>query len=114
MKYLANSRAAATVYRQLLHSTTNARLLLKHVRFGNGWKREQEQRQRSDRSKQLIPVTPVGVLVLEPVASEIRNVAAQSLFAQIMQLDPYTARLPQLLDRAGSCTELARIGELRF
>jgi len=49
---------------------------------------EQEQRQRAIAQATADPSNAeVGVLVLEPVASEIRNVAAQK-FAQIMQLDP--------------------------
>ena len=54
----------------------------------------------------------MGVLVLEPVASEIKTIAAQK-FAQIMQVDPYTARL-QLPSRGWRLYRTGAIGELRF
>jgi len=53
----------------------------------------------------------VGVLVLEPVASEIRNVAAQK-FAQIMQLDPTLHGYST--SRAGGCTGLAGLENCAF
>jgi predicted Zn-dependent protease len=86
--------AAATVYRQLLRGTTNAKIVTQ-ARLGlqRLEAEEQQQRQRAIAQATADPSNAeVGVLVLEPVASDIRTVAAQK-FAQIMQIDPYTARL---------------------
>jgi len=86
---------AQKVYRQLL-GTTNAKI----TQARQGLQRleviEQEQRQRAIAQATADPSNAeLGLLVLEPVASEIRTVAAQK-FAQIMQIDPYTARLQPL------------------
>jgi len=71
---------------------------------------EQEQRQRAIAQATADPSNAeVGVLVLEPVASEIRNVAAQK-FAQIMQLDPTLHGIHQ----SGWRLWTGRIGELRL
>lgn len=105
--------AAHQVYRQLLRSTTNAKLM---AQTRQGLQRlealEEEQRQRAIEATADPSNAEPGVLILEPVASEIRTVAAQKL-AQIMQIDPYTARL-QLPSRGWRLYRTGRIGELRF
>ena len=106
--------AAAIVYRQLLRGTTNAKIVTQ-ARLGlqRLEAEEQEQRQRAIAQATADPSNAeVGVLVLEPVASDIRTVAAQK-FAQIMQIDPYTARL-QVPTRGWRLYRTGPIGELRF
>jgi len=61
--------------------------------------------------QQLIPVTPSWAYGLEPVASEIRTVAAQK-FAQIMQIDPTLHGYSYPLGLAA--VPNWSIGELRF
>lgn len=106
--------AAQKVYQQLLRSTINAKV-------GNqarqGLQRleaiEQEQRQRAQAQAAADPTNAeLGVLVLEPVASEDKIVAAQKL-AQIMQLDTYTAR-SQLPSRGWRWYRTGSIGEMRL
>lgn len=106
--------AAETVYRQLLRGTSNTKIV---AQARQGLQRleaiEQEQRQRAiARATADQCDTQMGVLVLEPIASEIKTVAAQK-FARIMQLDPYTARL-QLPSRGWRFYRTGAIGELRF
>ncbi len=58
------------------------------------------------------PSNQLGVLILEPIASENKTVAAQN-FAQIMQIEPYFARL-QLPSRGWRFYKSGAIGELKF
>ena len=109
-----NLEAAETVYRQLLRGTVNAKIM---TQARQGLQRveaiAQEQRKRAIAEATADPSnTQIGVLVLEPVASEIKTVAAQK-FAQIMQIDPYTARL-QLPSRGWRLYRTGAIGELGF
>ncbi|MEB3294265.1 MAG: tetratricopeptide repeat protein, partial [Synechococcales bacterium] len=53
-----------------------------------------------------------GVLVLEPIATEQRQAAAQA-FGKIMEIDAYTARM-QLPNRGWRIYRLGAIGELAF
>lgn len=106
--------AAESVYRQLLHGTLNAKVV---AQARQGLQRVEanakEQRQQGIAGATAEPSnTQMGVLVLEPIASQIKTVAAQKL-AQIMQLDPYTARL-QLPSRGWRLYRTGAIGELRF
>lgn len=106
--------AAAEIYRQLLRGTINAKIV---GQARQGLQRvqaiAQEQRRQAIAQATADPKnTQIGVLVLEPVSAEIRTVAAQKL-AQIMQLDPYTARL-QLPSRGWRLYRTGAIGELDF
>jgi len=106
--------AAEEIYRQLLRSTTNAKIV---SQARQGLQRVQalgqEQRRQAIAQATVAPSnTQLGVLVLEPVPGELRTLAAQK-FAQIMQLDPYTARL-QLPSRGWRLYRTGAIGELRF
>lgn len=110
---LGKLETAEELYRQLLRSTTNAKIV---GQARQGLHRvqsiAQEQRQQAIIQATADPNnTQLGVLVLEPVSSD-RTVAAQK-FAQIMQLDPYTARL-QLPSRGWRLYRTGAIGELRF
>lgn len=106
--------AAETVYRQLLRSATNPKIVVQA--------RQSLQRLESivkeQRQKTIAQVTAdpsnaqMGVLVLEPIVTELKTVAAQKL-ARIMQIDPYTARL-QLPSRGWRLYRAGAIGELCF
>lgn len=108
---------AEKVYRQLLRDTTNTKIL---SQARQGLQRlqeiEQEERQRAIvQATANSSDTEVGVLVLEPISNELKTQAAQK-FAQIMQLDPYSARLvlPSRgwrLYRSGAVGELKLYGE---
>ncbi len=105
---------AEAIYRQLLRDTTNAKIV---AQARQGLQRVQaiakEQRTQAIAQATSDPSnTQPGVLVLEPVAPDIRTVAAQKL-AQIMQIDAYTARL-QLPSRGWRFYRTGLIGELRF
>lgn len=62
--------------------------------------------------EQVASDTQRGMLVLEPLNNQKKTVAAQK-FAQIMQLDPYTARL-QLPSRGWRLYRTGTIDELRY
>ncbi|WP_250121725.1 tetratricopeptide repeat protein [Chroococcidiopsis sp. CCMEE 29] len=113
--------AAEDIYRQLLRSAINSKIV---AQARQGLQRLEalaklaegiatEQRQQAIAQATADPSnTQMGVLVLEPVPTEIKTTAAQK-FAQIMQLDPYTARL-QLPSRGWRLCRTGQIGELRF
>jgi len=113
--------AAENVYRHLLQSAINSKIL---AQARQGLQRLEalaklaegiatEQRQQAIAQAIADPSnTQMGVLVLEPVPTEIKTTAAQK-FGQIMQLDPYTARL-QLPSRGWRLCRTGQIGELRF
>jgi len=86
MKYLASGRQPKGLSATAA-GTTNAKII---TQARQGLQRlviEQEQRQRAIAQATADPSNAeLGLLVLEPVASEIRTVAAQK-FAQIMQID---------------------------
>jgi len=90
MKYLASGRQPKGLSATAA-GTTNAKII---TQARQGLQRleviEQEQRQRAIAQAADPSNAELGLLVLEPVASEIRTVAAQK-FAQIMQIDPCTA-----------------------
>ncbi len=109
-----NLEAAANIYQQLLRHTINNKIV---AQARQGWQRVEvllkQQRQQALAQATADPIdTQIGVLVLEPVASEIKTVAAQK-FAQIMQIDSYTARLV-LPSRSWRLYRTGAIGELRF
>jgi tetratricopeptide (TPR) repeat protein len=106
--------AAQKVYRQLLQGTTNPKIM-SQARQGLGRLEaiEQEQRRQALAEFTADPnSTELGVLILEPISAEAKQVAAQK-FAQIMQLDAYTARL-QLPSRGWRLYRTGAIGELQF
>ncbi|WP_009634384.1 tetratricopeptide repeat protein [Synechocystis sp. PCC 7509] len=111
---LGELESAQKVYRSLLKNVTNTKLL---SQIRQGLQRLetliQEQRQRGiaqattgSNNNQL------GVLVLEAISSESKTVAAQN-FAQIMEIEPYAARL-QLPSRGWRFYKSGTIGELQF
>ena len=106
--------SAETVYRQLLQGTTNPKIMAQ-ARQGLGRieRREKEQRQQALAQATANPnSTELGLLILEPIAAEVKQVAAQK-FARIMQIDAYTARL-QLPTRGWRLYRLGPVGELQF
>lgn len=108
-----NLEAAEAIYRQLLRDVSNTKIV---AQARQGLQRVQalakEQRTQAIAQATADPSnTQLGVLVLEPVSSD-RTVAAQKL-AQILHIDPYTARL-QLPSRGWRLYRAGAIGELRF
>lgn len=105
---------AESVYRQLLQTTTNAKVLTQ-ARQGLQRVEEELQQQREDAiaaSTADPHNAQIGVLILEPIPQTIKTTAART-FAQIMRLDVYTARL-QLPTRGWKLYKSGKIGELRF
>lgn len=105
---------AEKIYRQLLRSTTNTKIL---TQARQGLQRikdiEQEARQRAIAQATTEPSnTELGVLVLEPLSNELKAQAAPK-FAQIFQIDAYTARLT-LPSRGWKLYRTGQIGELDF
>ncbi|HEY9741465.1 MAG TPA: tetratricopeptide repeat protein [Coleofasciculaceae cyanobacterium] len=106
--------SAETVYRQLLQGTTNPKIM-SQARQGLGRLEtmEQERRRQALASATADPNSAeLGVLVLEPISTELKQAAAQK-FARIMQLDAYTARL-QLPTRGWRLYRTGPVGELQF
>lgn len=105
---------AQSVYRQLLQQTTHTKVVFQ-ARQGLQRVEEKLRQQRQDAIAQATADpsnTQTGVLILEPIAAESRTAAAQT-FAQIMQIDPYTARL-KLPTRSWRFYKSGKIGELRY
>jgi len=105
---------AEAVYRQMLRDTNNPKIVAQ-VRQGlqriEGIK--QEKRQEAIAKAKADPNdTQLGVLILEPVSQEAKQIAAQKI-AQIMNIDPYSARL-KLQSRGWRLYRTGAIGELRF
>lgn len=105
---------AEKIYRQLLRDTTNTKIV---TLARQGLRRlqeiEQEERQRAISQATAQPDnTELGILVLEPLSTEIKTEASRK-FAQIMQLDPYTARLI-LPSRGWRLYRTGQVGELKF
>ncbi|WP_298911577.1 tetratricopeptide repeat protein [uncultured Nostoc sp.] len=105
---------AEKIYRQLLRDTTNTKIV---TLARQGLKRlqemELEERQRAISQATSQPNnTELGVLVLEPLSNEMKTEASRK-FAQIMQLDPYTARLI-LPSRGWRLYRTGQVGELKF
>ena len=84
---------AEKVYRRLLQNTTNVKIL---TQARQGLQRlseiEQEEKIRAIAQATVHPDdAEPGVLILEPISNELKTQAAPK-FAQIMQLDSYSAR----------------------
>ncbi|MHC5613863.1 MAG: tetratricopeptide repeat protein [Nostoc sp.] len=105
---------AEKIYRQLLRDTTNSKIVsLARQSLRGLQEMEQEQRQRAISQATAQPNnTELGVLVLEPLSTEMK-IEASRKFAQIMQLDPYTARLI-LPSRSWRLYRTGQVGELKF
>ncbi|MGF1932828.1 MAG: tetratricopeptide repeat protein [Nostoc sp. ChiQUE02] len=105
---------AEKIYRQLLRDTTNTKIV---TLARQGLRRlqeiEQEERQRAI-SQATVQASDIqlGVLILEPLSNEMKTEASRK-FAQIMQLDPYTARLI-LPSRGWRLYRTGQVGELKF
>ncbi|MBE8987387.1 tetratricopeptide repeat protein [Nostoc sp. LEGE 12450] len=105
---------AEKVYRQLLQDTTNTKIVsLARQGLQRLQEIEIEQRQRAiSQAKSEPNNTELGVLVLEPLSNEMKTDASRK-FAQIMQLDPYTARL-LMPSRGWRLYRTGQVGELKF
>jgi hypothetical protein len=110
----AKCRDAEKIYRQLLRETANAKILtLARQGLQRLQEIEQEERQRAIVQATAEPNnTELGVLVLEPLSQELKAAAALK-FAQIMQIDTYTARLV-LPSRSWRLYRTGQVGELKF
>ncbi|MFN6517122.1 MAG: tetratricopeptide repeat protein [Nostoc sp. CreGUA01] len=109
-----NYQDAEKVYRQLLRDMRNTRIV---TLAREGLRRlqeiEQEQRQRAIAKATSEPSnTELGVLILEPLKNELKAEASRK-FAQIMQTDPYSARL-MLPSRGWRLYRTGQVGELKF
>ncbi len=109
-----NYQDAEKIFRQLLRDTRNTRIV---TLARQGLRRlqeiEQEERQRAIAQAKSEPNnTEVGVLILEPINNELKPEASRK-FAQIMQIDPYSARLT-LPSRGWRLYRTGQVGELKF
>lgn len=102
------------VYRQLLRNTVGAKIV---IAAREGLQRLQEIQQQK-RKQAIAQATSEsdnaeqGVLVLEALSNDIKTQAAQK-FAQIMQIDAYSARL-LLPSRGWRLYRSGMLGELKF
>ncbi|HEY9295280.1 MAG TPA: tetratricopeptide repeat protein [Phormidium sp.] len=105
---------AETIYRQLLRDTTNPKIVTQARQGLQNIEKTRQEKRREDIAKAKADPsdTELGVLILEPVTSEAKQQAAQN-FAQIMNIDPYSARL-KLQSRGWRLLRTGAIGELRF
>jgi hypothetical protein len=105
---------AEKIYRQILRSATNTKILTQARQSLQRLQEiEQEEKQRAiAQATSAADNTELGVLVLEPLSHEIRGQVAKK-FAQIMQIDPYTARLI-LPSRSWKLYRTGQVGELKF
>lgn len=105
---------ALKCYRQLLPQTTHPKLM-KQLRQGITRLEALEQQHRAARLEKALAAPDgmqPGVLILKPIATEHKQLAAQR-FAKIFKLDAYTARL-QLPSRGWRLYRTGKLGELRL
>jgi hypothetical protein len=105
---------AEIIYKKLLQDSINPKIL-KESRLGlqRIETARTEQRQASLAAALAIEGSDeLGVLILEPMDADTRTLMAPKL-AQIMQIDPYTARL-HLPSRSWRFYRLGNMGELSF
>ncbi|MTJ12957.1 tetratricopeptide repeat protein [Anabaena sp. UHCC 0187] len=105
---------AEKVYRQLLRFTTHSKII-SQARQGLQRLEEikQEEKQRAIAKSISAPDNnELGILVLEPINNELKT-KATSNFAQIMQVDVYTARVT-LPSQNWRVYRIGKIGELAF
>ncbi|MFB2967757.1 tol-pal system YbgF family protein [Aerosakkonema sp. BLCC-F183] len=105
--------AAEKAYRQLLRNTTIPKIM---SGARQGLQRlEQNEKQRRQQAIAIAKADPKntqpGVLILEPISTEVKTQAAKN-FARIMNLDPYKARL-LLPSRGWRLYRTGAIGELQ-
>ncbi|MDZ8185870.1 MAG: tetratricopeptide repeat protein [Nostoc sp. ChiSLP02] len=105
---------AEKIYRQLLRDTRNTRIVtLARQALWRLQEIEQEERQRAIAKAISEPSNiELGVLVLEPLNNELKTEASRK-FAEIMQIDPYSARL-LLPSRGWRLYRTGQVGELKF
>ncbi|PSB06306.1 cyclic nucleotide-binding protein [filamentous cyanobacterium CCP1] len=103
-------QAAATAYRFVLQNTTNPKLV---SQAREGLQRLQVAQRTANLPTSVAQAanTGTGFLVLEPIAPEARQSVAQS-FAQVMNLDAYTARLI-LPSRGWKLYRVGALGEIQ-
>ncbi|WRH64948.1 MAG: tetratricopeptide repeat protein [Planktothrix sp. GU0601_MAG3] len=104
---------AEKVYRKLLKDATNPKIV---AQARQGLQRietiEQNRRQEAIIQAKTDPTNQeLGVLILEPLAPEKKQIAAQTL-ARILKTDPYTARM-QLQSRGWRLYKTGEMGELK-
>lgn len=106
--------SADRVYRQLLRDAINPKILAE-TRRGVA-RLEAIEKQKQERSLLQAKAVPgaqeQGILILEPIALELKKTAAQQ-FAKIFKLDPYTAQL-HLPTRSWRFYRTGQMGELQF
>ncbi len=105
---------AEKIYRQLLRLTTHSKII-SQARQGLQRLEEikQEEKQRAIAKATAAPNhNELGILVLEPINNELKTSAARN-FAQIMQIDAYTARVI-LPSQNWRVYRLGKVGELAF
>lgn len=105
---------AEKIYRHLLRDVSNNKIVTQ-ARQGLQRLKEIEQQERKLALTQAtldVSDSEPGVLILEPIANEFKTQAAQK-FAQIMELDPYSARI-LLPSRGWRFYRLGAIGELEY
>ncbi len=101
-------------YRELLPNVVNPKLM-RQIRQGIERINQQEVTQRQTALNQAMEESgalEMGMLVLEAIANELKKTAAQK-FGEIMEIDPYTARL-QLPGRSWRLYRTGAIGMLKF
>lgn len=110
----AKYQEAEKLYRRLLLMTTNHRIVSQTRQALQRLQDiQKEEKQRAIAQATAKPSnTEPGVLILEPLDIQQKNQLAAK-FAQIMQLDPYTAKL-LLPSRSWKYYRSGRIGELKF
>lgn len=106
--------SAQNVYKKLLQGSTNPKII---SQARQGLARVEamgkEQRQQALAQANADPNSgELGLFILEPISSELKQAAAQKL-ARIMQIDAYTARL-QLPTRGWRLYRTGPMGELQF
>lgn len=105
---------AEKIYRQLLRNTVGAKIVIAAREALQGLEKIQEQKRKQAIAEATFDSdnTEQGVLILEALSNEIKTQAAQK-FAQIMQIDPYSARL-LLPSRGWRLYRSGMVGELKF
>ncbi|GBF81834.1 tetratricopeptide repeat protein [Aphanothece sacrum] len=109
-----NLSPARAIYGQLLPKISNPKLITQ-IRQGIQRITEIEDNKRKEGLAQAMEEKSsleMGMLVLEGIANELKQKAAQK-FGEIMEIDPYTARL-QLPNRSWRLYRTGAIGKLRF
>jgi tetratricopeptide (TPR) repeat protein len=106
--------SAHHIYRKVLPQTTNPKLIAQiRQRIGRLQEIEKQEREQAILlAKSQEGGTQPGILILEPIASQLKQNAARE-FAKIVQIDPYIARL-QLPSRGWRLYRTGPLGELQY